>query len=324
MVRSPEADRIEPALRTMTIDQRQTAIACGGTGFKSVFAHGVLSALESHGFRAAAYAGSSLAALPAACAAAGEAASAGITFWLRGLDLLQLPGNGMSDLTLDRIAEMTPIVAGALFEPDSPRLCIATTAIHTIAGAIETQGVRAGALGRRLLVHAERHDRSWANEHLTAHLWDTNATERAHLLTRDNLEEVLYASTRLLHGWAIPAEIDGAPFVDAVYTCACPALEMSALEYREVIAIGSDPGQLYRDIFRSQAIPEMSWRSRIRIIRPSLELKSLGVEEKSATEKGLIALFDHGLDRGLHFIAEQIEATAAPDTRWEWPKREEP
>jgi hypothetical protein len=308
----------------MSIDQRQTAIACGGTGFKGVFAHGVLSAFESHGFRAAVYAGSSLAALPVACAAAGEAERAGTAFWLRGLDLLQLPGNGMSDFTLNRIGEMAPIVAGALFESESPRLCIATTAIHTIAGAVETQGPRAGALGRRLLVHAERQDRSWAVEHLTAQLWDTGAAERTHRLTRDNVEEVLYASTRLLHGWAIPAEIDGAPFIDAVYTCACPALEMSALEYRDVIAIGSEPRQLYRDLFRSLAIPETSWRSRIRIIRPTQDPKTLGVEETSATEKGLVALFDHGLDRGLHFIAEQIEAKPAPDTRWEWPKREEP
>lgn len=308
----------------MTIDQRQTAVACGGTGFRAAFVHGALTALESHGFRAAAYAGSSMAALVATCAAAGEAEKAGATFWLRGLDVLQLPGNGMSDLVLDRIAEMAPIVTGALFQPDSPRLCIATTAVHTIAGAIETQGARAGALGRRLLVHAGRHDRSWAGEHLTAHIWDTGAAERSHRLTGDNLDQVLYASTRLLHGWTIPAEVDGAPFVDAVYTCACPALEMSALAYRDVIAITSDPGPIYRDIFRTQAIPEMSWRSRIRIIRPTMDPKTLGVDETSAAEKGLMALFDHGLDRGLQFVAEQIEATPAPEQRWEWPRREEP
>jgi hypothetical protein len=308
----------------MNIDLQRTAIACGGAGFKSVFAHGVLTALESHGFRAAAYGGSSLAALPTVCAAAGEAEKAGVTFWLRGLDLLQLPGNGMSDLTLNRIAEMAPIVSPKLFTPDSPRLCIATTATHTIAGAIETQGIRAGALGRRLQVHAERHDRSWATEHLTAHLWDSGATDRAHQLTHDNLDEVLYAASRLLTGWAIPAEVDGAPFIDGIYTSTCPALELSALEFRDVIAVASEPGQLYKDLFRTQVIPEMSWRSRIRIIKPMLDPKLLGVEETNATEKGLVALYDHGLDRGLQFITEQLDAKPAVDKRWEWPERDQP
>ncbi|MCC6791547.1 MAG: hypothetical protein IT336_07685 [Thermomicrobiales bacterium] len=322
VVPSPDEDPAQPAMPAMTIDPQRAAVACGGAGFKSVFAHGVLTALESHGFRAAAYGGSSLAALPAVCAAAGEAEKAGITFWLRGLDLLHLPGNGMSDLTLDRIGEMAPIVESKLFQPGAPRLCVATTAIHTIAGAIETQGIRAGALGRRLQVHAERRDRTWANEHLTAHLWDSLASERSHRLTPDNLEEVLYAASRLLTGWAIPAEIDGTPFIDGVYTSTCPALELSALEYREVIAIASEPGQLYKDLFRTQAIPEMSWRSRIRIIKPVFDPKTLGVDETAATEKGLIALYDHGLDRGLQFIVEHLDGKPAAERRWEWPERE--
>lgn len=306
----------------MTIEQHKTAIACGGTGFKGVFAHGVLSALETHGLRAAAYAGSSLASLPTALAAAGEANRTGIALWQRGLELLRLPGNGMSDLALAQLAEIAPAISATLFESTAPRLCVATTAVHTVAGAIETQGTRAGALGRRLIVHAGRQDRSWANENFTAYLWDSASQERTHRLTRDNLDEVLYASSRLLQSWGIPAEIDGVPHVDAVYTCACPALEMATMEYREIIAIGGDTGPLYRDLFRSLVIPEMSWRSRIRIIRPTLDLKSLGVEETAATEKGLVALYDHGLDRGLRFIAEQIEAKPAPDQRWNWPKRE--
>lgn len=307
----------------MTIDQTKSAIACGGTGFKAAFAHGVLSALESHGFRAAAYAGSSLAAIPAALAAAGEAASGGVHFWLRDLPMLDLPGNSMSDIALAQIRQESPRLRKRLFAPRAPRLCIATTSVHTVAGAVETQGARAGALGRRLLVHAGRHDRAWANEHFTGHLWDTATDSRAHRLTAGNLDDVLYAATRLLHGWHIPAEIDGRPFVDAAYTCACPALEMATLEYREIIAIGAEPGPIYHDLFRTLAIPEMSWRSRIRIIRPTIEPKSFGIDDTIASEKGLIALFDHGLDRGLHFIADQIDVPPVPDPRWEWPSRDE-
>jgi hypothetical protein len=67
----------------------------------------------------------------------------------------------------------------------------------------------------------------------------------------------------------------------------------------------------------------MSWRSRIRIIRPTIEPKSLGIDDTIASEKGLIALYDHGLDRGLRFITDQIDVTPLPTPRWEWPSRDE-
>src|SRR4051794_39351800 len=124
----------------MKIDKTSAAIACGGTGFKAAFAHGVLSALESHGFGVAAYAGASLAALPAALAAVGEASAAGIQLWLRALELLGPPANGMSDLALAQIAQALPTLRERIFAPNSPRLCVATTSVHTVAGALETQG----------------------------------------------------------------------------------------------------------------------------------------------------------------------------------------
>jgi hypothetical protein len=204
------------------------------------------------------------------------------------------------------------------------RLCVVSSSVHTVQGAIETQGLRAGALGRRLQVHADRQDRAWAAEHFTAHPWDSTAADFAHQLTADNIDEVLYAASRLLHACPLPAEVNGRPAVDAVYTCANPALEMTAIGFREVIAIAPDPGPVYRDLFHSAVIPEMAWRSRIRIIRPQRDPKSLGVEETVASEQGLINLYDHGLDQGIKFLTEHIEATPPPDPRWNWPKRQEP
>jgi hypothetical protein len=302
------------------LDLTQTAIACGGTGFKAAFVHGVLTALEAHGIRAAAYGGSSLAAVPAALAATGEAETRGVAHWVDSLALLELPGNGMSDYALAQIKAALPGLRTRLFAArHAVRLCIATSSVHTVAGALETQGIRSGALGRRLQVHAERRDSVWVDEHLSSYFWDTAAPERSHLLTLDNVSDVLYASSRLLHGWQLPAEIGGFPFVDAVYTCACPALEMSALEYREVIAITGEPGPTYYDLFKTSLIPEMAWRSRIRIIRPAIDPKTLGVEDTIASEKGLVALYDHGLDRGLQFVGVQLDDVPAADPRWDWP-----
>lgn len=308
----------------MPINPETTAIACGGAGYKAAFANGVLAAFETHGVRVAGYAGSSAAALPAAAAAAGNVAEHGTELWLRAMELLALPGNGMSDVLLAAIAALRPGVAPAFAPRAGVRLCIAASAVHTVAGVLETQGPRAGALGRRLLVHADRHDRSWATEHLALHLWDTGATERSRQLTFDNVADALYGGARLLHACAIPAEVDGLPYVDAIYTCAVPALELAALEFREVIAVAPEPGPVYRDLFRTSVIPEMAWRSRIRIIRPRVTPKSLGVEETVASERGLHDLYDHGLDEGLRFIADFVEAPPVPDPRFDWPKRIDP
>jgi hypothetical protein len=306
----------------MTIDMKTAAIACGGIGFKAAFTHGVLSALETHGFHAAAYGGSSLAVMPAMRAALKLAGANGVNPWLHGIELIRLPHNSMSDFVLADISAFRQEAANKrIFSLDAPRIFIATSAVHTVAGAIETQGSRAGALGRRLIVHAGRQDRAWAAENLAARIWDSQASDRQHRLSSDNLEEVLYASTRYLTSWNIPAEIDGIPYVDAAYTCACPALELAALQYRDVIAIGSEPGPLYRDIFHSSVVPEMAWRSRVRVIRPTVSPKSLGVEESVASEHGLISLYDHGLDQGLRFITEHLEAAPPASDLYDWPQR---
>src|SRR4051812_6625743 len=107
----------------MTIDMKTTAIACGGIGFKGAFAHGVLSALETHGFRAAAYAGASMTALPAMRAAVRIASSTGVGPWLQGLETLRLPDNSMSDFVLADVATFRPLIAKKrLFSKDAPRL----------------------------------------------------------------------------------------------------------------------------------------------------------------------------------------------------------
>src|SRR3954447_13557165 len=114
----------------MTIERQTTAIACGGAGFKSVFVQGVLSAFEANELRLAAYGGSSSAALPAALAAAGVINDAGPEIWTQARDLLTLPKNSMSDVSLAAISAAKPTLLARLFEPSAPRFCIATTTVH--------------------------------------------------------------------------------------------------------------------------------------------------------------------------------------------------
>ena len=90
----------------------------------------------------------------------GSGTAAKTRLLLRAMELIQLPGNTLSDVLLSAIGELRPVLAASLASTEMSRLCVTASAVHTVQGAIETQGLRAGALGRRLQVHADRQDRA--------------------------------------------------------------------------------------------------------------------------------------------------------------------
>src|SRR6266702_8027509 len=267
---------------------RSLAIACSAGGFKGVFVHGVLSSLEAAGVRANAYAAASSSVFPSICAVIRQAGEVGLRYWRSALGTLEQPGNGMSEVVLASIAESGSTLFSLLFRPDAPRFFIATSAVKTIEGAEQTQGDGARRLGRRLLLQAARGDRSWADEHLRAHLFDSAASDVEHRLTIDNIKEVIYASTRMLHAWTIPAWIAGRPYIDGSYSCACPALDMARWGYREVIAIATEPGTLYRDIFQSEPIPSTWQGVPIHLIQPGIDPAKLGADFTEVSDEGLV------------------------------------
>jgi hypothetical protein len=278
------------------------AIACSAGGFKGVFIHGVLSSLEAAGVHADAYAAASSSVFPSICAAIGQAGAVGLRYWRSALETLGLPGNGMSEVVLRSIEESGPALFNLLFRPGAPRFCIATSAVKTIEGAAQTQGDGARRLGRRLLIAAAKGDRSWTDEHLRLQLFDSAASDEEQRLTSDNINEVIYASTRMLHAWTIPAWVAGRPYIDASYTCACPALEMARLGYRAVIAVATEPGTLYRDIFHSEPIPPVYNETLIFVIRPDIDPAEMGASFTDVTEEGMVAAYDHGKEKGREFL----------------------
>ena len=215
-------------------------------------------------------------------------------FWRSALLTLRQPGNGMSEVVLRSISESGPVLFNLLFQPRAPRFFIATSAVKTATGAEQTQGDGARRLGRRLLLCAARGDRSWVDEHLQAYLFDSAAPDEEQRLTIDNINEVIYASTRMLHTWTIPAWVAGRPYVDASYTCACPALEMAQQGYAEVIAVATEPGPLYRDIFRSEPIPDVWQGVLIHVIRPYRDPGEMGAGFTDMTEEGMVAVYEYG------------------------------
>lgn len=273
-------------------------IVCGSGGFRTAFIHGVLSAFQAANFRADAYAGTSASAVSAAYAAVGQLAH-DVEYWKQSIDLKHQTNGGMSEVMFAILRDWSAPLKAHLFQTDAPRFFVPACAVVQSDAAEVTQGSGARRLGRQLLLAAAKGDDSWAAANLRLDLFDTQAPEAAKRLTAANLDDVFYASTRMMHAWDVPATIAGRPYIDASYRCAIPAVETAALGYDEVIAISADPGPVYRDIFRSGVVPETA---PYQIIRPQIDPAELGADFTDATHDGLEAAFHHGLEQGAAFL----------------------
>jgi predicted acylesterase/phospholipase RssA len=278
------------------------AIVGSSGGMKGVFVQGVLNAFETGGLRADAYAGASASALPAVSAAAKLCNFVGYHYWQKVQQLLQQPGQDlgsvMRNVTHQWNSDDEPFKR-ELFQAGRPRLFVPANFVKSKSAAELTQSEKSRRLGRQLLIDIGHKDRTWVDENLELRLFDTQSEPQK--LTADNLHDIAYASTRMIQ-WSTPAWIDGKPYVDASYNCACPAVEMVALGYAEVIAISTEIGAVYRDIFADKIIPEKYNDIPIHIIRPEYDLKEIGVDFTSCTAEGLIAAFRHGEAQGRAFL----------------------
>jgi len=191
----------------------KTAIACASGSLRGVFVHGVLAEFEERGFRADAYACASSSSIPAALAAAGRVGVlGGPAYWTSAVDALAVRKVGVSRMILESIEafgeriEEALFCGGAAFEPGrAARFLVAASEVVKAAAAAETQGDGARRLGKRLLIEAAKKNRSWVGANLAKRLFDTEAEDPALRLDRANLREVLYATTRMLHAWELPA-----------------------------------------------------------------------------------------------------------------------
>jgi len=284
----------------MSTAPANSAIACATGGFKGVFLHGVLSAFELAGFRAGAYAGASSSVLPAAAAAVGKSNNLGLDYWYQGRKILEQPGLGMSQMILSGLEQFLPDLLPLLFRKVAPRFFITASEVDP-AVAQEIQGKGARRRGRKLLLEAARGDRGWVAAHLTARLFDTESEDKNYYLTAENFAQVAYASSRMLHAWDIPAWVGYRPFVDAYYTCACPAMELAEIGYERVIAIATEP-VLYQDIFQSEIIPGQWHHATIEVIGPDFDPGEFGVSYTTADDQGLKTVYSHGINKGVAFL----------------------
>ncbi|GAB2446014.1 hypothetical protein [Streptomyces incanus] len=292
-------------------------VAVASGMLKGVYGHGVLAAFEERGLRAHVYGTASSSALSGGLAAVGRARRTGVAYWTGAA--AAAADKGMSSVVLDSIAEYGPTLREGLFRPGAPEFLLATSKVTDPAAAETTQGPDAKALGRQLLRNVFAGDRSWVDEHLATVVFSSRAGSggQERLLTPDNYDAVSYASTRMLHAWAIPAEIDGEAYVDASYTCSCPAREVAAKGVAVLVAIGCDPFPLFRDLYASEEIVDGSVLNgaRVLVVKPDDDLKNLGVDYAAATSEGLLKAYELGQDAGHRFVDRHTEllGSAAPE-----------
>jgi hypothetical protein len=302
---------------TTTGSGRGVGIAIASGMLKGVYGHGVLSAFEERGLRADVYGTASSSVLSGGLAATGRAREVGVRYWQRAA--AGAAEKGMSQVVLDSIAEYGPGLREGLFRADAPEFLLATSKVVTAEAAEVTQGPGAKQLGRDLLRNVFAGDRSWVEQNLATALFANrpgpDATE-VRQLTAGNFDAVSYASTRMLHAWKIPAEIDGEAYVDASYTCGCPAREVAARGVATLIAIGADPFPLFRDIYASEEIADGSTLNgaRVLVIKPAEDLKPLGVDYATATDEGLDQAYALGLEAGHRFAEAHAGVLSATST----------
>ena len=194
-----------------------------------------------------------------------------------------------------------PALRSSLFLPTARRFILAASHVATPEAAEVAQGSGAKRLGLDQLRAMKNKDTSWAEANLACHLFDTAAETATRALTEENLGEALYATTRMLHAWKAPGWIGGEPYVDASYTCMCPALEVAELGYECVVAVSPETGPFYCDLYQVRTIPPEWKGTRLLFIQPDLDLKEIGVDYLSARQDGLQKAFELGRKAGLRF-----------------------
>jgi len=289
-------------------------IAVASGMLKGVYGHGVLSAFEERGLRAQVYGAASSSGLSGGLAAIGQSRKVGVDYWIGAAG--GVAEKGMSRVALDSIEEYGPVLREALFRPEAPEFLLATSKVTNPAAAETTQGPEAKALGKELLRNVFAGDRSWVQENLAATVFSSRAEAGGEepRLTPDNYDAVAYASTRMLHAWAVPAEVDGEAHVDASYTCSCPAREVAAKGVSVLIAIGNDPFPLFRDLYASEEVADGSVLdgAQVLVIKPEDDLKHLGVDYAAASPEGLAKAYERGLDDGHRFLNRHAGLLGVP------------
>lgn len=278
---------------------KKIGIACASGTFKGVFTHGVLAAFEKSKFTPMVIGCSSSSTASGCFFVAKEVQNIGVDYW-KDVVTMRNEGISMSEITNESIKKYGDLFKGVILKSENaPYLSIATSHVINEEAAEKTQTEAAKRFGRKLLLSAMKKDRTWVDNNLSTVYFSNKFLKNNKALTNENFEEVLYATTRMLHEWDEPAWIDGQPYIDASYTCSCMVEEMQRINCDLIIAIGTEPNGLFTDLFMKNSVEE---NKKIKMILPDYNLKTVGVDFTQATIEGIDIAYEHGYEKGLEFI----------------------
>ena len=280
----------------------KVAVCCMAGGYKNAFTQGVLTAFEENGLIADVYTACSSSTLIAAFAAFRGMGQLNLTLWKNGYAISQEDGGDQSQAMLQSIQQLSPTIKSNLWEPSSSRLVIATSRIITSDAAAAAQSEGAKRLGQMLLLNAMRHKTEWKDKNLESELFGTNTDGRTRLLTKENFNEVAYATTRMLHAWKIPASIENCAYIDGSYTSHFPTKFLSELKCGRIICISAEKEKVFTNIFMQEEIPFQIDGVLVDVIKPDIDLKEVGLDFYKITEEGLNIGYKHGYKKGVMYI----------------------
>lgn len=284
--------------------EANNAVCCTSGGYKNIFTHGVLQAFEEHSVLASAYAACSSSALIAAYAAFSQLKVVDNTLWDEGYRISLKEGN-QSQAMLHSINKLSNKISNNLWLPSSSRLLISVSKVKTAEAVSITQTEKAKRQGQKLLIDALRHNTDWKNKHLEFILFDTFQNSTTQLLNKQNYHEVLYATTRMLHAWDVPAYIDNVAYIDGSYTASCLIMPLIHLGYRKIIFINTEHDKIFMDLFATMDENQIVGDFEVDIIQPDLCLTELGVDYYSIKEGGIQRVFDYGYKKGIEYLNKQ-------------------
>ena len=186
---------------------------------------------------------------------------------------------------------------------------VSTSFVKSKEAAIETQLEKLRRLGLKLLIEAAKKITTWRDSNLEHHMFDTFKDNRTRLITREILKDVLYATTRMMHAWHIPAYIDGEPYIDGSYTSICPVVSTADLGYKKIICITTEHDKTKLDLFSDKFIPERINKTEITFIKPDFNLADIGVEFTKVSLEGIEKAFQHGVEKAEDFIKQRSVKT---------------
>lgn len=280
----------------------KVAVCCMAGGYKNAFTQGVLTAFEENGLTADVYTACSSSTLIAAFAAFKGIRQLNLALWENGYTISQEDGGDQSRAMLHSIQQLSSKIKSNLWEPSSSRLVIATSHIITNDAATAAQSEGAKRLGQMLLLNAMRHKTEWKDNNLESELFGTYLDGRTRLLTKENFNEVAYATTRMLHAWKIPACIEGRAYIDGSYTSHFPTKFLTELKCGRIICISVEKEKVFTNIFMQKEIPFQIDGVLVDVIKPDIDLKELGLDFYKITEDGLNIGYKHGYEKGLTYM----------------------